>query len=652
MAIDYKALIADPNIIDPTYDITGFKTQTETNPLLLGNVAEYPGVRYDPTHQDFYSNLFALHSTGMPLKPVTDTAPIFDASVNIEGGGGGGGGGGPNVVNTPFEQNLLDQGVGVQRAPGDPVVAPGEMPVTQEEINAFNQIPVTPANLQDPTKMLPQIPEVIADDPTKKIPQLGSETPSYIGGDIPLEDTGAIEELGQVMGADYQGEPFKPKISNPFLVSGAAGNVRLTEPQTQVDWSPLDDLEADLGAQPTELGTEKSLIDINKDRINEIGTSISEFLGNTYDRLNNTVEIAGKKINLASTAARAVLNDLAGAPISLIIDALGAIPKSLPSVNEQAVLNNFQTDDTGRVIGDPNKSAFAGLNAESLIGDPVKGAKNRIDTRLETIKDKNYTKGDNFYDDTMDMIKEYETVLESTLPSSEVGFLEPDKTTSEQLKDLEELEKEKRDLEIATGIEAAEADKDEGEIKEDTIDWRENIEIPGIEKDEKAEIDKEEFDPGAGFVDQGGLGEFGTGTSTSRISRTDADYGQFGRAQQRQAEETKGGGGGGGGKSIVCTAMYQTTGLEDWSKAMKIWYIYQKKYLTIQHQEGYHKLFKPFVKGMHKSSIIKAIGAHVARHRTQDLKHVMFGSKPSWLGRVYRKILEPICYWVGKYAKR
>jgi hypothetical protein len=30
------------------------------------------------------------------------------------------------------------------------------------------------------------------------------------------------------------------------------------------------------------------------------------------------------------------------------------------------------------------------------------------------------------------------------------------------------------------------------------------------------------------------------------------------------------------GKSIVCTAMYQTTGLQDWSKAMKIWYIYQK----------------------------------------------------------------------------
>ena len=104
----------------------------------------------------------------------------------------------------------------------------------------------------------------------------------------------------------------------------------------------------------------------------------------------------------------------------------------------------------------------------------------------------------------------------------------------------------------------------------------------------------------------------------------------------------------GGGKSIVCTAMYQTTGLKDWKKAMKIWYIYQKRYLTIQHQEGYHKLFKPFVKAMHKSNIVKAIGAHFAKYRTQHLKHVLFKSKPSLLGKIYSKVLETICYWVGK----
>ena len=121
-------------------------------------------------------------------------------------------------------------------------------------------------------------------------------------------------------------------------------------------------------------------------------------------------------------------------------------------------------------------------------------------------------------------------------------------------------------------------------------------------------------------------------------------------ANRDAARGQTGGGDSSGGKSIGCTAMYQTTGLEDWKKAMKIWYIYQKKYLTIQHQEGYHKLFKPFVKGMHKSKIVKAIGAHIAKHRTQHLKYVMFNSKPSLLGKIYNKILEPICYWVGKHG--
>ena len=107
-------------------------------------------------------------------------------------------------------------------------------------------------------------------------------------------------------------------------------------------------------------------------------------------------------------------------------------------------------------------------------------------------------------------------------------------------------------------------------------------------------------------------------------------------------------GGDSGGDKIVCTAMYKTTGLEEWKKHIRVWQIFERKYLTPYHEKGYHILFKPFVKGMHKSNIIKALGAHVAKHRTQDLKHIMFNSKPSWLGRIYRKILEPICYLVGR----
>jgi len=41
---------------------------------------------------------------------------------------------------------------------------------------------------------------------------------------------------------------------------------------------------------------------------------------------------------------------------------------------------------------------------------------------------------------------------------------------------------------------------------------------------------------------------------------------------------------------------------------------------------------------------------HIARHRTLDLKKEMKG-KTHTLGRVYRKILEPICLMVGKIKK-
>ena len=102
-----------------------------------------------------------------------------------------------------------------------------------------------------------------------------------------------------------------------------------------------------------------------------------------------------------------------------------------------------------------------------------------------------------------------------------------------------------------------------------------------------------------------------------------------------------------GGK-VVCTAMYQTTQLPEWKKHIRVWQIFERKHLTPYHEIGYHVLFKPFAKGMLKNSILKNIGAHIAKHRTQDLKSILFNSKKDLLGRLYRLILEPICYIVGR----
>ena len=119
-------------------------------------------------------------------------------------------------------------------------------------------------------------------------------------------------------------------------------------------------------------------------------------------------------------------------------------------------------------------------------------------------------------------------------------------------------------------------------------------------------------------------------------------------ALSKKASNEQGNQGNKGGKSIICTQMYQQTQLEDWKKTMRLWYIFQKKYLTMEHQEGYHFLFKPFVNGMKKSKVLTALGKHCAIARTNDIKHIMFGTPFSLSGRLVRLVTEPICYITGK----
>ena len=100
---------------------------------------------------------------------------------------------------------------------------------------------------------------------------------------------------------------------------------------------------------------------------------------------------------------------------------------------------------------------------------------------------------------------------------------------------------------------------------------------------------------------------------------------------------------------IVCTMMNDSYGFGSFRNA--IWLRYAKQNLTKQHEIGYHKIFLPLVKFARQkgfvNKIVKNILEHVAIHRTIDIRKEE-KNKIHLLGRVYRKILEPICYWVGK----
>jgi len=101
---------------------------------------------------------------------------------------------------------------------------------------------------------------------------------------------------------------------------------------------------------------------------------------------------------------------------------------------------------------------------------------------------------------------------------------------------------------------------------------------------------------------------------------------------------------------IVCTMMNDSYGFGNFRN--KIWLKHSKD-LPKEYEIGYHKIFLPlvkFAKGQGKlNKAVKKTLEHVARHRTLDLKQEMKG-KTHLLGRIYRKILEPICFIVGKVS--
>ena len=131
---------------------------------------------------------------------------------------------------------------------------------------------------------------------------------------------------------------------------------------------------------------------------------------------------------------------------------------------------------------------------------------------------------------------------------------------------------------------------------------------------------------------------------TRTVSRTDTDYGQFGRRQ----EATAAGGGNDSPGKIVCTMMNESYGFGSFRN--KIWLRHSKD-LAPEYQIGYHKIFLPLVRLSKTNKLLKKTLEHIAVHRTIDIRQESRG-KAHLLGRIYRKILEPICYLVGKYAKR
>jgi len=81
-------------------------------------------------------------------------------------------------------------------------------------------------------------------------------------------------------------------------------------------------------------------------------------------------------------------------------------------------------------------------------------------------------------------------------------------------------------------------------------------------------------------------------------------------------------------------------------------YKFTRDHLTPTHVNGYHVWAVSMVKQMRKGRFVP-FWKHVAGHRANEIAYI-YGErdKPDYLGKVYRKVLEPICWSIGFFCKK
>jgi hypothetical protein len=102
---------------------------------------------------------------------------------------------------------------------------------------------------------------------------------------------------------------------------------------------------------------------------------------------------------------------------------------------------------------------------------------------------------------------------------------------------------------------------------------------------------------------------------------------------------------------IVCSMMNEFYGTAPFRN--RVWLLQSQRMPNAKViEKGYHTIFLPLVDFAKKdgflNKVVRKTLEHIARHRTADVYKEMRNGKRDILGRIYRNILEPICYATGK----
>ena len=357
----------------------------------------------------------------------------------------------------------------------------------------------------------------------------------------------------------------------------------------------------------------------------DIMNDLSQIPGAIADFANQTVDIAGQKINVGKTLLKAGINKIVGGPISLVFDAIGALglEGGRGDVSD-ALAAKYGRDDIGRLTSGVMAGYSVGPNFAQTIQNRIDNIKNRTapqtDASRKTIAELEQIKAETISAGSSGVITEPGTVV----ATGEIPVTQDE---------IDAFNAPPADINIVD--EVALTGLLEPEITADA----------GFEDTGRSDTGTVSTAGQAGPPSQrGGGADIGSaaaiGSATAAAAQDAARVGQY-SAPSSQSD------GGGGGK-IVCTMMNNSYGFGSFRN--KIWLRHSKD-LAPEYQIGYHKIFLPLVRLSKTNKLLKKTLEHIAVHRTIDIRQEAKGKK-HLLGRIYRKILEPICYWVGKYDKR
>ena len=330
-----------------------------------------------------------------------------------EGGGGSGDGGqatsGVNATtgtNTSEQQRLINEGIGVQLEPGAPVVAPGEIPVTQQEMDDFNagltadqgggvggsydeEVGInTPADFTVPDSTYDE--EVGINTPFTVPDSTYDEeilpTQTYYDGNATLQDAGASEDGMQLAEVGLGDEAdFTPSSTydaagldvvedNPYGINPNTGEPYQT-PRTIADQNAI-------------LGQTFAAEDVDSE-------------GNLLESGINKMKSIFPDFDPLMAIGKIAFNNYIGAPITLAVDVLKAVlPEQDP---RQTVLDEFYTTGEGAQYLDPssenyipgmeNYNIVSGsdtlnkLTGGKLIDETTYGLQEAYQDRIDTIED-------------------------------------------------------------------------------------------------------------------------------------------------------------------------------------------------------------------------------------------------------------------------